>query len=232
MSLRDAAGPAGVTVWVADLEVSAARLAALRASLDASERGRESSLRAPAMRARFIAEHGIRREILAAITGTAPQRVRFEYGRQGKPALATAGDRSRPQFSASRSGRLAVLAVGGEHPVGVDVERVRPGFSYTEIVDAFFARADRELLARLPRAQRLRAFFSIWTRYEACAKARGVGVAAHLEATEPVDRPAWIRPLSVASGYVATLAGDGRAGEVTVAPWPLVPRRREVERPV
>jgi len=198
-----------VTVWVAGLDVGAARLTALRGLLDHAERERERRLRHPLLRARFAAAHGLRREILAAVTGVAAAELRFTH--EDKPALAG----GHPQFSASRSTGLAVLAVA-DGAVGVDVERVRPGFGYDEIVQAFFRREDREPLERLPVHERPHAFFSTWTRYEASAKLRGVGLAAHLEAPEP---PTWMRSVSVAPGFVATLAGGGSERAVTVARW-------------
>ena len=208
-----------VRVWVADLDVPPERVAVLQAALDARERAAARRIRAPEARARFVADHGIRREILGAATGMPPDQLAFAYGPYGKPALMTSTGRPPPHFSASRSGRISVTAVGGGNPIGVDVERVRPRFDFAEIVKTFFAPEDCGELLGLPLPERAGRFFAIWTRYEACVKARGRTLAAELDGVEPAAAPTWVRPVAVAPGYAAALAGDGAAPEVTVAAW-------------
>ena len=63
------------------------------------------------------------RRILCSYLGGDPAALAFELGPHGKPALAG----HDLQFSFSRSGDVALVAVSRGRPVGVDVERVKPG---------------------------------------------------------------------------------------------------------
>lgn len=83
-----------------------------------------TSIRRDAMAAhRYVIAHGAARTILARYLGVAGHAVHWRTGANGKPAFG--GSASRWQWSLSRSGGHALLAVCLGTPIGVDLERVR-----------------------------------------------------------------------------------------------------------
>lgn len=94
---------------------------------------------------------------------------------RGKPRLAE----SSPQleFNLSHSAGIALVAVSGEHEVGVDVERVRP--------------------------RRGEAFYRRWACHEAHVKCLGVGL---LRARRMALEPVAVRSIEVGTGYVGAVA--------------------------
>jgi hypothetical protein len=122
------------------------------------------------------------RLVLAVYLGEEPERIRLERGEHGKPRLA--GDRARLEFNLSHSGELALVAVSGEHAVGVDVERVRP--------------------------KRGAAFYRRWARHEAEVKCRGIGLLRARRAV--ADESVVTASIDLGPDYAAAVAT--RAGKL------------------
>ncbi len=80
-----------------------------------------------------------------------PAKIELRFGSRGKPMLT--GDYDSLRFNLSHSGELALIAVAGEHEVGVDVQ----------------------LIGAKPAE-----FYAAWTRREAVAKCHGVGLRVPL----------------------------------------------------
>ena len=91
---------------------------------------------------------------------------------------------SGPEFNLAHCEGTAVLAVSGGGRVGVDVERLRPGFADEAVAERFFAPGEIARLRRLAPEERARAFFACWTRKEAVLKALGGGLWLPLDAFE------------------------------------------------
>ncbi|HEV2726651.1 MAG TPA: hypothetical protein VGV34_00060 [Solirubrobacterales bacterium] len=115
------------------------------------------------------------REVLAVYLGEDPELIRLEKGEHGKPRLADSP--RRLEFNLSHSGELALVAVSGEHEVGVDVERVRP--------------------------KRGEAFYRRWACHEAHVKCLGTGLLRARRV--PLELVA-VKPIEVAPGYAAAIA--------------------------
>src|SRR5438105_2001064 len=147
--------PESVDVWVIPLERTDDEIAALLATLSPEERERAGDPPRGRRKRAYVARQAALRAVLAARTGTPPERLSFVRSARGKPALAGDHDLS---FSVSDSGDLALVAVAGRE-VGVDVERIR----------------DRPVAARAE-ALGIEHFFERWTRLEAAGKARGGGL--------------------------------------------------------
>jgi len=131
---------------------------------------------------RFAAGRGRLRQILGQYLGRPPREVRIGYGAHGKPRLLERDPGL--EFNASASGELALVAVRHQGPVGVDVERVRPGIDAGSMVRRFFTAEEARRWDELPRDERVPAFFSLWTCKEALLKATGRGLALRLDAVE------------------------------------------------
>jgi 4'-phosphopantetheinyl transferase len=209
-----------VSVWRASLSGDAARTAAWWDMLSPGERTRAERLRLPEHRAHFIAAHGQLREVLGSCLATPPEQIEFRSAPGGKPVLdgACAG---RLKFSMSHSGGVALYAVAKDRRVGVDIERIRPGMCFMEIAWRFYSPREYAELESLPDEQRGRAFFQLWTRKEACAKASGRGLSVPFEELADGPPPGWsLRDLDVGADYAAAVVAEGRDWRLQCRPWP------------
>ena len=136
-----------VQVWVASLEVSAERYAALTRALPADERDRAKTF-SPIAGRRFVVARGILRSLLSGFTGVAPDKLRFSYGNSGKPALI---DRD-------------------------DIENERPVRRLLDVAQRFMSEDELRMLANTPPGERDAAFLRSWVVREARLKADGKGV--------------------------------------------------------
>jgi 4'-phosphopantetheinyl transferase len=136
--------------------------------LDDEERDRWRRLRTAGLRDAFAAAHWARRIVLARTLGVDPGGLRFASGRWGKPDLVE----GRLFHSLSHSGRIAMVAVSPDAPVGVDVEQVRPGLPAVRLAGTFFRPAEAGWVqaAADPAARYIR----LWTRKEAAGKVTGI----------------------------------------------------------
>lgn len=189
-------------VWI----VSTARLEAQSAAL-CSLAG-EDGPRAPA--------RGFLRVLLSATLGVPPDELRIERrcpacgGAHGPP---TCGGLS---ISVSYTdGRVAYALSQG--PVGIDVERVRPGYPWARVAPLVFGASEPQRFADAAPDDRDARFFGAWTRREALGKATGEGL---------LGRPTsgWglaIEDIHVDPGYTAAVAHASRtvrvhSGEMTL----------------
>lgn len=213
-----------IEVWWSPIDLSPARLDALRATLDTETRDRIAALARPDDRRRALVAHGILRLRAAGALSVSPAEVRLRRScpacgatDHGKPELDVAG---APAISLAHAGGLAVVALSADGPVGVDVEDVRPDVDWERARRHVFADAEWDATSRDadPAASRLAA----WTRKEAASKVTGHGVALGLErvvvATAP-DAQGW-RAAHLPDGLgvmrVADLDFAGAAGAVAV----------------
>jgi 4'-phosphopantetheinyl transferase len=151
-----------IHLWQIDLQRSASEH-----TLSADEQERAARLKIPQARARFIAGRVALRQILAKYTS---QTLQFIYGEHGKPALFNSG----LHFNLAHSEDRALLALA-RHPIGVDLERIRPLKEMAYIVRTAFTEGEQERLATLPADQQESTFFRLWTCKEAAMKALGGG---------------------------------------------------------
>ncbi len=223
-------GRAPIEVWQASTDVSARELRALLATLAPEERARAA---APGARRWAVGRSALRR-ILAGYLGGEPADIAFERGPHGKPAVA-----GGLEFSFSASGRIALVAVSRAGPVGVDVERIRPGRAVARIARSRFAPAERAALGSHEHAERAAAFHRCWAAKEAYAKGLGRGLALGLDRFSvagvvgggppgrcAVEHPGragdpWdVERLPAGAGYAAAVAAPGSRWRPVVRPLP------------
>ena len=194
--------PGDVCVWQVELDQAEASLTLL----SSEEKARAARFRFDHDRHRYIACRGTLRCLLGEALHLAPAAVPFTYGPQGKPE-------SQVPFSVSHSGPLALIALGGTLPLGVDIEALRTNLDPLLVGRTACSQAELATLAALPEQERLEAFFAVWTHKEAVIKAEGGGLSSPLllRTVWPTPEP-WIaeryalQALSVAAGYAAALA--------------------------
>ena len=147
-------------------------------------------------RARWIRAHSALRIILAKCTGIPAREIYFVTGPHGKPAMVDGGG---IEFSLSHSGSWAMVAVTGETPVGVDIERLREGVN-------MFALLRRLGETNLPDTRN--ELFGAWTRREAISKAVGGALF------QPPVGDFGVCDLEAPEGYSASVALIGRTPRI------------------
>jgi 4'-phosphopantetheinyl transferase len=168
--------------------------------------------------------------LLGRLLAIPADRVAFRPGAGGKPELAPVPElagRRLPRFNVTHSDDLALIAIGLERELGVDLERERAISEADRIVESYFTDAERAQYARLEKAAQAAAFLRGWTRKEAILKALGVGLAGlssqfeTMFGTSPLHpgfTPAspirkvqqwWLWEAAPRDSYVAALAVDG-----------------------
>ena len=195
--------PAATVVRVRTIALAAVVADDALALLSPDERARAERMRAGG--AEWANARAALRRALGAECGVAPERVAFAYGTRGKPALAPAIGGGL-EFSMSRSGAVAMIATARDRAVGVDVERVRAGLEERALVESYFDDDAREEWLRLREEDPARAFFRAWVRFEARAKATGIGIVVQGD-----DAAAACRECDAPEGCVAAVAVAGVA---------------------
>ena len=177
-----------VHVWSLPLDISLSSLASVTEFLSPDERKRADRFRFQVHRNRFVVGRGLMRVILGRYCDVPPERLRFNYGPNGKPEL-TPGEGARHtggalHFNLAHSEGVGILAVTRAGPVGVDVEQVRRLREFKELVSQFFSVREAAEFLRLEWEQQPAAFFNLWTRKEALLKATGEGIGRSLNRVE------------------------------------------------
>lgn len=168
--------------WWTDRESTASAFAA-HSVMSARERAREVRFRRPEDRRTHRCTRLLVRSVLASRLGIAPSDVEFEENRYGRPRLAAShGVCGRMSFNLSHTLGLVALAVaeddemGSLLSLGMDVERIRPGFPVMSAAPSVCTASELRALAAVCHGHdRVHRFFEIWTTKEACLKAVGAG---------------------------------------------------------
>jgi len=217
----------------APIEVVVTRLAAapdaVRASaalLSDAERHRARRFAFDRDASRFIVARARLRELLAVRLGVRAERVDFEYGAYGKPALSRRFADSALHFSVSHCDDIATYAFSWGGAVGIDVEFVRVMSDADDIAARFFSRRENATYQTLNPDDKPVGFFNCWTRKEAVVKALGDGLSMPLDRfdvtlapsdpaqvlrvdTTPGDSGWRLDSSCPAAGYVAAIASQG-----------------------
>jgi 4'-phosphopantetheinyl transferase len=192
------------TVWQAGLGwLTPQRREKLLALLSSEEQQRLQRWRLTADQDRFLLGRGLLRLRLGQTLGLEPARLRFRLGPHGKPALEGLGSQGAPQFNLAHSGDLVLLALHPERPVGVDVEKRRPGLEWRPIARRHLPSGSFEALEALPAEEQLDGFLQQWCRLEAGLKAMGCGFAA---AGWSAPAELELHDLRLPAGYAGSLA--------------------------
>ena len=206
------AAPRGVDVWTVPLDQPAACEARLIASCSTLEHARAARMPIVRRGHDFLVGRGILRAVLGAYLGIPPRHVRIAAGAHGKPFVDSP---AAPSFNVSHSHGLAVIAVTPGFQVGVDLELVDLRVDVVAIARRFLSKEEAALLSPLGPGARSTAFFRLWTRKEAYAKATGSGLTVgigelfaspRLSASTIWHGTHTIVDIDPAPGYVGALA--------------------------
>jgi 4'-phosphopantetheinyl transferase len=177
------------------------------------------------------------RSLLAGYLAIPAIEIRFEYLTSGKPQLAAEQNPRALQFNLSHAANMALIAVGSERRLGVDIEKIRSDVDTASLAERFFSLRERVGLQALPDHLRVRGFFACWTRKEAFLKATGTGlsfpladfsVTTHPDLDPEVEdingnteagKQWFLADLNVVKGYCATVALDRSHSRLETYAW-------------
>jgi 4'-phosphopantetheinyl transferase len=225
-----------IHVWCASLATDEATLQRFESTLADQERERAGRFIFARDSDRYIAARGILRDLLGKYLRCAPQSIEFAYGPYGKPAVANAALRPAICFNLSHSHGLAVVAIGHEREVGIDVELIRAEFASEAIAKRYFSAKEIDELSRLPAELRTEGFFLCWTRKEAYIKAKGDGLRIPLDSFDvslspggratlsSVDAPRWgiesfVPELVSERRFAAAVVAEGKDWRTRYFEW-------------
>ena len=149
---------------------------------------RARRMRAGMGRDEFIAGRGALRRLLARELsdgargfeqGLDPREVTLRMGAHGKPAVdacAGACGRGRLEFNLAHSGGMILIAMSRAGTVGIDVEDPAREVEALEIARTNFHPDEVAWIESREAEERRAAFYRVWTRKEAVAKADGRGL--------------------------------------------------------
>jgi 4'-phosphopantetheinyl transferase len=173
-----------IHVWTGSAVNDRRVTAAMLPLLSQKERARAAQFSFERDRVRFIQTHGRVRQILSNYCGAGAAGLAFAQNRHGKPYLVSPVNGPDLQFSVSHSSDCCMLAVGRDHPIGIDVEKLRDVPRATDIARRYFTSKESRALAALHGRRRRDAFFALWTHKEATVKGLGISLAANLGGIE------------------------------------------------
>ena len=142
------------------------------AVLSAAEKARAERFRRPGLGERYRRGRHLLRALLARQLSEPACGLVMVEGAHGKPSLAHA---SGMQFNLSHSGAWALIAIGGQHPLGVDIEGRSAFHHLDEVAKRVMTPLEFACHLATPLALRPQGFLRTWTRKEACLKALGTG---------------------------------------------------------
>lgn len=169
----------GTQLWLVDLTQDFCE--ADLSQLAAWERERASRFRFKRDEHRYVVSHLALRQRLSQCLGMAPSSVQIRTTEHGKPFL----DGHPIHFNMSHSGDWALIGTHPSQVLGVDIEVEH---KVEDLVTLAQHNYTADEFAELQAAgNRQQAFFTCWTRKEACLKALGSGLSV-----EPVTFDAGI----------------------------------------
>ncbi|SCA62540.1 Uncharacterized protein SCG7086_AB_00130 [Chlamydiales bacterium SCGC AG-110-P3] len=174
-------------VWVCITDY-AGREEALWQLLAERERGLVAQQKRPQDRLCRLVSYGVLKLLLAERTGKALNELSIAREDGKKPYLE---DSVAEFFSVSHSGEWICYALGGELPVGIDIEAMRPIEELASIVESCFSEEEKKAFASA--SDQHSYFYTVWCSKEAYLKGIGRGIATDLTAinTEACSIDSW-----------------------------------------
>ena len=134
---------------------------------------------------RFTVARSTLRAILARYSHVPARDLVFGLNEYGKPQLL---NMPALHFNLSHSGELALLAIGYDYPLGVDLEFFS-GRPYEGIGNQMFSNVENMALHSTQDALKPLAFFHMWAQKEAFIKACGLGLSYPTQAFDVPTLP-------------------------------------------
>jgi len=152
-----------VHLWVLEHRASSSEF------LCESEQKRLQSYHFEKDRDRYGFTQSCKRILLGRYLGISPQEVSFGESAKGKPLLEGL------EFSISHTTGLSALAVAQDLVLGIDIEERAPLPELALLAQRIMTSLEWAHVSTLPEAERVRAFYRLWTAKEAYLKNLGIG---------------------------------------------------------
>jgi 4'-phosphopantetheinyl transferase len=183
-------------------------------------------------RQRFIAAHTALRHVLGEHLLWAPAALAFAQGPHGKPFLIGKPQSKTCHFNLSHSADVAWLGISNELEIGVDLEVPRQVSDAIALARRNYTPAELAEVESAP--DQNRAFFTCWTRKEACLKAIGSGFSVAPESFEcgalPDTREVQITLKSIAGPLPRLTCPHGGPDGAEAASGGLVNPQHQIQR--
>jgi len=160
-----------ICIYRINTNLDSAVLESFEALLTADESERANRYHNKKDHDRFIISRGSLRALLGKHLNVSPGGLKFQKTPDKKPFLE---GHSGIHFNVSHAGDWILIGLAYE-PIGVDIEFIKPGFDFRDIMAFTFT--DRELEAVKCSHQPTETFYQIWSRKEALLKGTGKGIA-------------------------------------------------------
>lgn len=163
-------------LWLVDLDAEIrTRRDALEKLLSQDECERSCQFAFPYLKDNFVAARANLRLILSDYIEVPSKEIQFKYTKHGKPQLVD--NNNCITFNLSHSKNWAAYVVSFGNDVGIDIEKVRKDRYSSHMDQLCLSEKEQKFLHGLSFAERLQAFYLLWTCKEALVKALGYGLA-------------------------------------------------------
>lgn len=191
-----------IHIWVEDVGVEKSSLPDPAKILSPDEIERAGRYKFKDKSEQFKISRCLLRLVLSLYTNVKPGDLSFGYNEWGKLEIIGGMGPSPVKFNLSHSKSLAVIGVGLDLSLGVDVSYVDPEVDFIKIMDHFMTDEERDEITRFPENLQREAFFRCWTRKEALVKAMGRALLEFLTKVRvPAKRVS--RPIIVRDVYLS-----------------------------
>lgn len=168
-----------IHIWCVDTISSDKKINSLKKALSDDENLRAARFVFEKDRNQFITAHGALRTILSTYLGAAPEKINFRRTSSRKPFITS--PHTSLKFNISHSENKILIAIAN-HEVGVDVEKIKKGFEYKDLVKTYFSAREQKAIVESKKPENT--FYKFWTRKEAFLKSSGVGITDKLKDIE------------------------------------------------
>lgn len=149
--------------------------------LSEEERVRAKAIHHPATKSHFLATRSALRHLLGGCLGVDPKSLAWSYNEKGKPRLWGSAENKGLVFNVSHSGDHALMAIGWDLKIGVDIEKVRPRKALAPLSKAIMTPQEESRWQMEGEESRPASLVATWASKEAFLKATGQGIAGGLK---------------------------------------------------
>jgi len=210
-----------------DLNLPSNEVADYSELLSAEEKVRAAKFSFPNKYEEFVITRGLLRDSLGTYLNKDPKQIEIKLTEYDKPFTTEMIDGKNISFNVSHSHGKAIIAIGLDRNIGIDIEKIRSDVEFEKLSKRYFSDTENKALMQCEHVIRAETFYTIWTRKEALVKAIGKGIAFGLkefEVSASKDKPPFllnthwdnaqlekwtIINVEAPDGYITSLASDG-----------------------
>ncbi len=178
-----------VDIWLTSLDIEKHSIDKLTRVLSEDEIKRAGRFHSIDLKNNFITARAVLRFILARYLKVSPVEIIFHYDTHGKPLLTGEFLKSGICFNLSHTHGMVLYGITFGRAVGVDIEKIRLDYSFEKIAGRHFAPSEFKLFQKSPENEKIRTFFTYWTRKESILKALGKGLHLSMKTVDVSGAP-------------------------------------------